>query len=71
MHQGIFALDAQLKMQRGEFRQPFAVFTHFHAAGRREVAQRAIQRGPIVRRRIQLRTAMDFFAASGIEMRLL
>ena len=33
MHQGIFALDAELEMQRGEFGEPFAVFAHFDAAG--------------------------------------
>jgi len=58
MHQRIFAFDAQLEMQRGEFREPFAVFAHFDTAGSREVAQRAIQGRPIVRRRVQRDTVM-------------
>jgi hypothetical protein len=58
MHERIFACDAQLEMQRGEFGEPFAVFAHRDAAGGGEVAQRAIQRRPIVCERIQRYTVM-------------
>jgi hypothetical protein len=71
MHQRIFAFDAKFEMQGGPFGQPFAGLANFHAAGRRQVAKRAIQRRPIVRRRIQLHTAMGFFAASRSVARLL
>jgi hypothetical protein len=60
MHEGIFVFDAEFEMQRGEFGEPFAVFANFDAAGRREFAKRAIQRRPIVRRRIQPHTIMGF-----------
>jgi hypothetical protein len=58
MHQGIFAFDAQLEMQRGEFGEPFAVFADLDAAGSGEIAQRAIQGRPIVGERIQRHTVM-------------
>jgi hypothetical protein len=58
VHEGIFACDAEFEMQGGSFGQPFAVFAHFDAAGGRQVAKRSIQGHPIVRRRIQLHTAM-------------
>jgi hypothetical protein len=58
VHEGIFAFDAEFEMQRSKCGEPFAVFADFHAAGRRQIAKRAIQSRPVVRRRIQLHTVM-------------
>ena len=58
MHERAFAFDAELEMQGGEFGEPFTVFADFDAAGRRQIAKRAIQSRPVVRRRIQLHTVM-------------
>ena len=38
MNERIFAFDAQFELQRGEFGEPFAIFAHFHAASRGEIA---------------------------------
>ena len=60
MHERIFAFDAESEMQSGQFGEPFAVFANFNAAGCREIAERAIQGRPIIRRRTQLHTLMGF-----------
>ena len=39
MHQGVFVFDAEFEVQRGEFREPFAVFANFHAAASRNAAR--------------------------------
>ena len=52
MHQRLFAFAIYFTLQRGEFGEPLAVFANLHAAGRREIAQRAIECRPILRRRV-------------------
>ena len=69
MHQRILPFDAQLEMQRGEFGEPFAIFADFHAAGSREVAERAIQGSPIVCGRIQRATVKGLLRGCRIEKR--
>jgi hypothetical protein len=49
MDQRIFPLAAKLAMQTGEFREPFAIPTHCHAAGRCHLAEGVIEFSPIVR----------------------
>jgi hypothetical protein len=58
MNEATFAFDAQVKMQRGEFGESFAVFADLDAAESGEIAQRAIQGRPIVGRRIQRHNVM-------------
>ena len=50
MQEWTFTFDAPLEMQSGEFGEPCAVLADFDAAGRRQIAVRAIQGSSIVRR---------------------
>jgi hypothetical protein len=65
VHARIFAFNAALEMQSGSFGEPCSVFAHFQAAGRREIAKRAIQGRPVVPRRIQLHTVMETLCRFG------
>ena len=44
-------------MQTGEFREPFAIFAHFHAAGRCHFTKGMIEFSPIVRGRVHRHSA--------------
>ena len=64
MHQRLIAFAVYFTLQRSEFGEPLAVFANFHAAGRSQIAQGAIECRPILRRRDQWHTASLYVGES-------